>query len=102
MATDPLTIGSTYDWRLNQASKDGVAWDLTGATVTLLLKSPTGQVTEYPVTSLYDAANGRAKYVGDGGELNAAGTWQRVWRVRQDAVDLRYPPIPFVVKAAFS
>lgn len=98
---DPLTVGSTYDWRLNQAKKDGVVWDISAATVTLLLKSPAGTVTTYGAT-LYDAANGRAKYVGVGSELTEAGTWHRVWRVQQAGIDVRSPPIPFVVKAAFS
>lgn len=98
---EPLTVGSTYDWHLYQAKKDGVVWDLSGATVTLYLKSPAGAVASFGA-SPYDAANGRAKYVGVGTELTAAGTWHRVWRVVKGAIDVRSPPIPFVVKAAFS
>lgn len=98
---DPLTVGSTYEWDLNQAKKNGVVWDLTGATVTILLKRPSGGWSELAITSLYDPTNGRGKRAGDGSELTEAGTWQRVWRIRQGAIDIRYPPISFVVKAAF-
>src|SRR5262245_36180002 len=92
---EALTKNSTYEWFLT-ATKDGVVWDLTGATVTLLLLDPDG-TTATKSASLVVPASGTAKYVGTTTDLPKAGNWSRAWRVVQGVIDVTGLPIPFTV-----
>ena len=95
---DALTVGSTYDFILN-AKKDGVTWNITGATVTVVFRKPdASQVTRSATVT--DGPNGVAAYAGTTTDLDVIGGWRRTWRVVLGAIDLRYIPIPFSVQAA--
>lgn len=81
-----LTTGSTHRLQLT-ATKDGATWDLTNATVSLVLTDPDGTDTTYTATIL-SAAGGTAYYDLATSILNQAGTWKRVWKVVQSSVTM--------------
>lgn len=93
---DTLTVSSTYLWKLT-ATKDGVAWNLTGATVTLLLRRPDG-TTATKTATVVNAAGGVAEYTGLTTDLDVSGSWTRTWRVVQSNIDVRSVPQRFLVK----
>lgn len=84
MAT--ITKGSTHRFQLT-ATKDGVVWDLTGATVTLYLIDTAGVQTNYTAT-ISDPTAGVAYYDVSTSVLNQSGQWARAWRVVQSGVTL--------------
>jgi hypothetical protein len=88
---EPLAVGSVLTMQL-QAYKDGVAWDLTGGSVTLKLLDPAGNPTSIS-----------GSIVGQGAQApwtvtSPAGNWTRAW-VAQDAggTHLVSRPIVFAV-----
>ena len=91
MATSPLTEGATYAFTLT-ATKDGTAWDLTGATVTLTLHKPDGTSLSKSAT-VTDGPNGKAAYTSVAADLDQTGTWYRVWKVESGSV-VQYSPNP--------
>jgi hypothetical protein len=97
MAGATLKAGSTYRFKLT-ATKDGAVWDLTGATVTLLLRKPDA-TQETKSASLLVAASGTAYYDSLTTDLAAAdrGRWWRAWRVVQGSIDVTGDEIDFVV-----
>lgn len=98
--SSPLTIGSTYRFAPDGAiTRDGAPWDLTGATVTVLLKAPSGAITTLTAT-VDDAAGGLAHADNATGDLSERGTWTRSWKVEQSGVVLISVPVPFEVVEA--
>jgi len=92
-----LTVGSTYEFTLI-ANKDGVPWDLTGATLTLYLHDPNGVVSAKSA-SLGSSAN-VAVYDSLTSDLYVAGTWTRTWRVQHNGLDVKSRPKIFEVLQA--
>jgi hypothetical protein len=92
-----ITVGSTHRFRpLSGFKKDGVVWDITGATVTIIFTKPDGtQVTKS--ATLVTPGSGIAEYVTLTADFDVAGTWYYKWRVVQGSVDLATEPIPFAV-----
>jgi hypothetical protein len=87
-----LNAGSTYAWTL-QASRNGSVWDLTGATVTLRLWDPAGNLSTFPMP-LTDPTNGLAVYNNAAGDLpaNKLGDWEATVRVQQGSTDITFLP----------
>lgn len=97
-AASPLTVGSVYRFRLT-AKKDGLVWNLTGATVQLLLRNPSGTTTTYSAT-VTDATAGVAEYTSAAANLDTAGGWRRSWKVTQSSIIQSSIPVQFSVQAA--
>ena len=95
---DALIVGSTYAWTLN-AKKDGAVWDITGATVTMILRKDDGTESTKSAT-VTDGPAGVAVYTGLTTDLTEVGGWRRTWRVVLGAIDIKYLPIPFSVQAS--
>ena len=98
MSSSVLTLASTYRMKL-VATKDGEVWDLTAATVTLLLRDPSGNATT-KAASLLVAADGTAYYDTLTTDLDEVGVWSRAWRVVQGSVDVTSVPTLFTVVRA--
>lgn len=81
-----ITKGSTHRFTLN-ATKDGATWDLTGATVTLVLVDPSGNEINCSAT-LSAPTSGVAYYDTSTTDLDEVGTWQRVWKIVQSSVTM--------------
>ncbi len=94
----PLTVGSTYRFRL-EAEKDGVVWDLSAATVQLILKKPDDTETTYTAT-VTDGPGGVAVYDSAAVDLDVVGGWRLSWKVTDGSVIQKSLPIPFAVEAA--
>jgi hypothetical protein len=88
-AAGNVVKSGTYNFVL-VPTKDGVAWDLTGATVTLTFHKPNGGTFERAAAVAGGGAT--ASYTTTTGDLDAAGLWVRVWRVVSGAIDLRSVP----------
>ena len=95
---DPLTIGSTYRFRL-VAKKDGVTWDLTAATISLLFRKPDGTSLTGSAT-VTDGPGGVAEYVCSTTDLDIIGGWRLSWKVVAGVIVQSSLPIPFSVQAA--
>lgn len=97
-------VGCTHKFRTRRDDgtgmrKDGVVYDLTTATVKLILTSPTGvAVVKDAVKD--DAVNGIASYTTVAGDLTAVGTWKRQWKVTDGGgtVILKAMPVSFQVR----
>lgn len=100
MAED-VVAGGTYRFEL-KARKDGDAWDLTGATVTLFLYDPVSNTTAARSASLSATRSDVAYYDGSTSDVAAAGDWERAWRVRQGTLDLTSRKIAFRVVDSLS
>ena len=79
-------LGSTAIFRLT-ALKDGVVWDLSGATVTLLLRPPSG-ATAVKSATVTDAPGGVAQYTATTTDILTVGQWFFAWRVVQASIDI--------------
>ena len=82
-----LTTGSTHRLKL-AATKDGVTWDLTGATVSLVLTDPDGNEATYSATLSGTPTDGTAYYDLSTSILDQVGTWKRTWKVVQSSVTM--------------
>lgn len=100
MAQDPVTLvaGGCYRFRLT-ATKDGAAWDLTNATVTLYLKDPTGVVSMHTASVQSPATAGVAYYDNATSDLTLVGDWQKAWSILDGTVVGRTEPEDFCVVA---
>ena len=97
MADPVYIIGNTHKFLL-AAEKDGLTWDLSSATVTLIFVKPDwSQVTKS--ATLVSGPAGTAQYTTLTTDLDQSGKWRRFWRVVDGSVDLRYGPILFDVLA---
>ena len=91
----PIVVGDTIDFKLH-ARKDRATWDLTGATVSLYLKNPSGIVSAALSATITDATAGIADYTTTT-ELDEDGDWVRQWKVVSGAVTLWSEEIEFSV-----
>lgn len=97
MATtlEPIIVKDTVEF-IGRFKRNGVDWDLSGCTVTLLLTGPDG------VTTLYDPtiSSGQASYTTTTDDLVLHGDWKRAWRVTGSGVRLTSKGKPFYVAPA--
>lgn len=91
-----LVVGSTYRFRAT-ITKDGVAWDLSAATVYMILEDPDGVQTTNLATVESPASAGIVHWDNATTDLNQAGDWRRCWEVQDGAVVQRSLPIVFGV-----
>jgi len=90
-----VVVGNTYLFRLT-ATKDGTAWDITGATVKLGLSTPAG-VVSVKTGTITNAVGGVAEYTSVAGDLSVAGVWAQSWEITQGAIVQESSPVSFVV-----
>lgn len=84
--------GETARYFYDEIELDGVAVDLTGATVVLNLKIEGGAALSLP-GEVIDAAAGQVKYQPSGSDLGTVGIYQAEWRLTLDDGSLLiYPP----------
>ncbi len=95
-----IVAGGTYDFKLT-ASKDGVVWDLTAATVTLILRKK-GRSAALLSASVTSAVNGVAEYTTLTTDLSSGGTWYCSWLVVQGSVSVESPEEAFPVQASLA
>src|SRR5262245_22708921 len=105
---EPLVVGGTYRLSpggenpagtLTALRKDGATWDLTGATVTLQLKDPSGNVTGPFTATVSSPSGGIAFYDLLTTDLDEAGVWYVKWKVVQGSLSLPSEWIEFRVNA---
>lgn len=85
----PIIVGNTVKFRL-LAKKDGVVWDLTGATVSLYLLKPDGSTVLGPyVATIDDGPAGDASYQVSESVLDTAGPWALQFKVSKSGIVLR-------------
>lgn len=75
---EPIVVGDTPDFILT-AQKDGVVWNLTGATVTLTLYSPIGTVLGPYTATISNPTGGVAHYQVPTDTILDPGDWHRRW-----------------------
>lgn len=106
---EPLVVGGTYrlspggenpEGTLTALLKDGVTWDLTSATVSLLLKKPDGTTLTRSASIAAPATAGIAYYDTLTTDLDVAGIWHRSWKIVQAPITLYTSSIEFEVTAA--
>lgn len=90
-----MVVGNTYKFRLT-ATKDGIAWDLTGAAVKLNIVSSSGVLATKTAT-ITNAVGGIAEYTSIAADLNAAGIWVRSWQIDQGTIVQESVPLSFAV-----
>jgi len=90
-----MIVGNTYRFKLT-ATKDGATWDITGATVKLFLRGPSGAVIE-KTGNILSAAAGTAYYDSDAADIDTAGNWVRSWEITQGSIVQESDPIIFYV-----
>jgi hypothetical protein len=93
-----LTVGSQYRFRAT-ITKDGAVWNITGATVTLHLKNPSG-TTSIKSASILSATNGQVYYDSAAADLDVAGQWKRSWKISLSGVIDFTAPVQFTVVEA--
>lgn len=87
-ADQPLIVGDTVLFGLLVKLND-LAWDITGATVSLYLRDPSGNWSAALSASVVDGPNGQAQYQGSTSLLDEAGPWLRQWKI-DDAGNVKY------------
>ena len=89
----PLQGGSTYQFQLSLVMNK--SWvNLTGATVTLSVQDPYGNVTTYPAMIV-----GGSAVTADITLANVSGTWTRVWFATINGQPYRSVPLAFGVES---
>lgn len=93
----PAVVASTtVRFQVNGLKKDGVVYDLTGATVTLLLRDPAGTLHTKSAT-IVSGPLGSVRYDTTTSDITTPGQWKRAWRVVHNGLDLISLPVSFVV-----
>lgn len=92
----PIVVGNTHNFKLT-AKKDGVIWDISGATITLSLRKPDGTILSPFSASITNGPLGLANYQVADTVLDTAGDWARQWKVEKSGVELKTKIIPFTV-----
>lgn len=95
MSEPQIRVGSTHRFAVAGQTKDGVPWDLTGATVRLLFKKPDGTVVGFAGT--VDAPGGYHCDC-DASLFDVEGQWQREWKVSDGTIRDPEPVISFYVQ----
>ena len=78
-SSQQIVVGNTTDFQL-LAAKNGVAWDISGGTVTLYLKKPDGTLLTKGAT-LTSPTTGQADYICLTTDLDQDGDWVKQWKV---------------------
>lgn len=94
---DDFVAGGTYTFKL-VASKDGVVWDITGATIYLVLRRGRSIVSRFAAT-ITNASGGIAQYTTTTEDLKA-GNYLCSWQVSQGSIVVESPSVPFPVADA--
>jgi hypothetical protein len=85
---------------IGNITKDGVAWDLTNAAVSLILVDPNGGKTTHSCTFDSTPTDGLAYYTTTTSDLSISGQWKRFWLVQdQGSVNDSYGAFVFYVQA---
>lgn len=95
MASEIIVADSTHSFKLI-AEKDGAVWNLSSATVELILRDPDGIETTNNAT-VTDGANGIASYSSAASDHSKPGNWKRTWKVTDSSIVQKSRPIPFRV-----
>lgn len=90
-----MVVGNTYKFRLT-ATRDGAAWDLTGATVTMALRNPAG-IAAIKSASVTNAAGGIVEYNSIISDIATSGIWSRSWEITQGTIVQESPIVSFSV-----
>lgn len=97
----PIIVGNTQDFTL-YAKKDGVVWDITGATVLLSLRKPDGTILGPFTAIISNGPGGIAHYQVDNTVLDIEGDWSREWKVSKSGVEIRTKIINFTVEPSLA
>ena len=92
---DPVSVADKGVVLTATITDDNGAVNLSGATVTLLLKK--GSTKLALTASIVSAAAGTVTYTTVAADLPSAGNWQLQWRVTSGSVDLFFPPVPHLL-----
>ncbi len=95
MNPSALVVGSQYNF-LDVITRNGVIWDLTGATVTIYFKRPDATTFSFTGT-LTTPTSGQVSYQCATTDLNQAGQWTRAWKVVLNGVTYWTVPTSFQV-----
>lgn len=98
---EPVCLGATKRFTPDGGAllKDGAAWNLAGATVTIRFRPPDGldaDVVSFSAT-VTDAAAGEVEYTNAADLFDAVGVWSVSFKVVQGAVEEYTPPYTFLV-----
>lgn len=93
----PIVVGNTHNFKL-AAKKDGVVWDISGATITLTLRKPDGTLLAAFSATITNGPLGLANYQVANTVLDTAGDWQRQWFISKSGVELKTKIINFTVE----
>ena len=75
-----LVVGDTAIFGL-AVKKNDLTWDISGATVELYLRDPSGNWSTAYSATVTSGADGEAQYSAATTVLDEAGTWFRQWKV---------------------
>jgi hypothetical protein len=91
-------VGGTFEFT-DTLTKNGVTWNLTGATVTLVLRRPDDTTVELAASG---TSLGVVTYTSDDSPqtLDMSGRWMRQWHVVQSAINVYVLPTYFYVHGA--
>ncbi len=99
--TGGIVAGGTYTFTLH-ASKDGVTWDLTAATVTLILRKKGGSAALLAASLVSSGTGGVATYTTLTTDLASGGTWYCSWKVVQSSITVESAEESFPVQASLA
>ncbi len=91
-----IVVGNDEDFRI-EAEKDGTPWDITGGTVLLYLRDPSGNWSTAYTATVSDGPNGVAHYQAGETVLDEAGYWAQQWEVTKSGITLRTEVFDFYV-----
>ncbi len=96
--SSPVTCFSTRNFQLT-VTKDGGAWDITGATVTVTFTPPasSGLPAFTRTATVTNGPAGIAGYVTTTADITVPGLWTREWNVTLGPIDADFPAISFLV-----
>lgn len=78
-------------------TEDALPYDLTGATVTVILRRPDDTEVTLSASAASPATGGVAECQIDTTDLDQEGVWHRCWRVVKGGDDRRSGPTAFLV-----
>ncbi len=90
---EPIVVGGTYRIELIDPILDGVAWDISAATIHLEIRNVAGELLTLAAT----ISGTTAYYDTDINFFNEPGQWTRCWHIVDGIVDLRSRPHRFRV-----
>ncbi len=91
-----IVVGDDHDFGV-AVEKDGVVWDITGASVKLYLRDPSGNWSTAYTATVSDGPGGLAHYQVDETVLDEVGYWIRQWEITKSGITLRTDRFEFYV-----